>query len=174
MESLHMNVEFKNFLGKDITIPDDRMYDRAEGLWVVKDQDGSFTLGLTEPALLMCGTVRQIDALVEDGTLVTAGETVLLALTAKLKYIATPVSGVISFPDDIEEIVAAAVKDPYGTRLFSVKPDDATEPSLLNAQEFALALKDYDGSKNPGGHKGGVSPTCKAVYMGLAAQKIID
>lgn len=167
-----MGVTFENFLGRNLVIPDDRSYEPAEGLWIKQEYDGRLAVGLTEPAVLMAGTMREAEFLVEDGSRVDAGETVILVLTAKLKYIAAPVSGKLVHSQDAGSLAAKIAEAPYSTALFHIVPDGGKTADLLDAASYADALRDSDGARNPGGHKGGVSPTCKAVYMGLGQQSI--
>jgi hypothetical protein len=127
---------------------------------------------MTEPTVLMGGTVREIEILVENDSSVSGGETVVLALTSKLKYIASPVSGKLSCSPDMSSLPAKIIEDPYGTVIFYLTPEKDELDTLVDAAGYVDALKDSDGARNPGGHSGGVSPTCKAVYMGIREQNI--
>lgn len=167
-----MDVKFENFLGRSLIIPDDRSYYPAEGLWLKEEDDGRVAVGLTGPSLLMAGTIREIEFLVEDGSSVRTGETVVLALTAKLKYIAAPLSGTLVCPTDLGHLTPGLHEDPYGTVLFHIVPQGEDTGDFLDAKGYSNALKDSDGARNPGGNTGGVSPTCKAVYMGIGDQSI--
>lgn len=167
-----MDVRFENFLGRELVIPDDRLYDPTEGLWIREEENGKLAVGLTEPAVLMAGAIRQTELLVENGSKVSAGETVCLVLTSKLKYLAAPVSGTLTCPEDQMPSPTEIFENPYHAVLFRIVPDEDHTRQFLAAEAYARALKDSDGARNPGGHKGGVSPTCKAVYMALADQKI--
>jgi len=167
-----MGARVENFLGRELVLPDDRLYDAAEGLWIKQELGGGCSIGISEPALLMAGTLREIEMLAESGSHVKAGETVALALTAKLKYIAAPVSGTLTYPADTDNLAESIMKDPYSAAVFGIAADSADSEGLLDARAYADALKDSDGARNPGGHTGGVSPTCKAVYMGLREQNL--
>ena len=85
---------------------------------------------------------------------------------------AAPISGKLVCPADFASLPAKVVEDPYAATLFYVVPEKDEVAEFLDAAGYAAALRDTDGARNPGGHKGGVSPTCKAVYMALAEQKI--
>lgn len=169
-----MSAQVKDFLGVTLSIPEDRLYDAAEGLWLKRQPDGAIAVGLTEPALLMAGQVREIERLVEQGVAVVAGETVLLGLTSRLKYIACPISGTLTFPETPQETVSRLMEDPYNTVLFFVEPSADEAQCLSDGPQYAEFLKASEGARNPKGMKGGVSPTCKAVYMGLGQQKLSD
>ena len=163
-----MPVTVKDFLGREITLPEDRSYLPEEGVWVKEGSDGSLLVGLTEPALLLMGGVRQVESLVEDTVVVTAGETVCLALTGKLKYIASPANGRITFAHPGPELNQA----PYGTALFSLTGTDTDLSRLADAAGYAEVLSSSEGARNPGGDKGGVSSICKALYWGIGQQEI--
>ncbi|AFM24782.1 GcvH-related protein [Desulfomonile tiedjei] len=167
-----MGVRFENFLGRELVLPDDRSYDPAEGLWIKREDTAKLAVGITEPTVLMGGTVREVELLVEDGSEVSKGETVILVLTSKLKYIAAPASGRLVSPKDLGSLPEKIVKDPYGSTLFYILSEKDEISDLLDASGYASTLKDSDGARNPGGHKGGVSPTCKAVYMAIGEQNI--
>ena len=163
-----MSVTVKNFLGHEITLPEDRAYLPEEGVWVKEGTDGSLLVGLTEPALLLMGGIRQVESLVEDEAAVTAGETVCLALTGKLKYIASPASGRVTFAHPGPNLN----QDPYGVALFSLAGTDTDLSRFTDAAGYAEALGSSEGARNPEGHTGGVSSICKALYWGIGQQDI--
>jgi len=163
----------KDFLGKTLEIPGDRLYLAGEGLWI-KEQEGPerVAVGLTEPSLLMSGPVRQVEELAAPGSRVRVGQEVMLALTAKIKYLVAPLEGEISFPPEMEPLVEGLAGDPYGTALFFLAGADPASGRLCDAAGYARSLRDSDGSRNPTGAVGPGSSTCKAIYMGLGAQKL--
>ncbi len=162
-----------HFLGKSLEIPGDRLYLAGEGLWIM--QQGSrdrLAVGLTEPALLMSGPVRQVEELAEPGSRVKAGQEVMLALTAKIKYLVAPLEGVISFPPEMDPLVEGLGRAPYETPLFFLSGADPASGPLCSAGDYARSLGDSDGSRNPTGAVGPGSSTCKAIYMGLGSQRL--
>lgn len=165
-----MSVTVKEFLGRALTLPEDRAYLPGEGLWVRQTEDGTLQVGITEPALLLMGGVRQVDCLVEDGATVAAGDTVCLALTGKLKYLATPAGGRFAFANPGTTLN----DDPYGVPLFTLAGSDTALSALADAAAYAEALRASEGARNPGGHKGGVSSICKALYWGIGQQELED
>ena len=56
----------EKFLGKRVNIPEDRRYDPKQGLWG-KQIDEIILFGMTEPALVLMGGVKDLDWLVEEG-----------------------------------------------------------------------------------------------------------
>ena len=163
-----MGVVIEEFLGKSITLPEDRSYLAEEGLWVQETADGRLAVGLAEPTLVMFGSVRQSEGVVDEGERVEAGQTVCLALTGKLKYFSAPAAGIVTFAPDVEGLN----QSPYETPIFFISDGSAPEGALTDAAGYARFLADSEGSRNPKGHKGGTSPMCKAVYSSIGEQKI--
>ena len=165
----------EKFLGKRVKIPEDRRYDPKQGLWGKEVVDG-ILFGMTEPALVLMGGVKDLDWLVEEGQTVTIGESVVFAITGKILYIDAPVAGRVVFNNALREEPVVIGTDPYGEGwLFRIRPEGETEQayrSLVPAREYLEKLRGSEGFKNPDGLKGGVSGICKAVYTGIGAQKI--
>ncbi|GAB4272691.1 MAG: hypothetical protein Kow0092_27820 [Deferrisomatales bacterium] len=163
-----MGVTVRNFLGRELTLPDDRSYEPEEGLWVRETGDGRLAVGLAEPTVLMVGGVREVELLVEEGEDVAAGQTVCLLLTSKLRYLGSPVGGVVQRVATGPEVN----DDPYGVPLFFVSPTPGQSAALADAATYARKLAQSEGARNPEGKKGGVSSICKAVYWGIGQQKL--
>ena len=164
----------EKFLGQRVEIPEGLRYHSKQGLWA-KAQGQNLVFGLTQPALILAGGVKDLDWLVEDQVEVTDGQDVVFVITGKILYIATPVAGVVSFNTEAKENLSLAVQDPYEKGwLFRIQPktdtDDAWQ-TLADAQAYIASLKGTEGFKNPEGLKGGVSGICKAVYSGISEQK---
>ncbi len=165
----------EQFLGKTVNIPEDRRYNLKESLWV-KSATGGIAFGFTEPALVLFGGLKDLDWLVEEGQAVDQGEAVLFALTSKILYVNTPVSGKIGFNDKLKQNPPMILEYPYGQGwLFKITVDGDDE-SLINtfsdADRYIKSLAGSEGCKNPLGLKGGVSGICKAVYSGITEQNL--
>ncbi|MBW1776830.1 MAG: hypothetical protein JRI76_10870 [Deltaproteobacteria bacterium] len=165
----------EKFLGVRVEIPEDRRYALKQGLWG-KVMDNAIAFGLTQPALVLSGGVKGVDWLVEEDTPVAANEATVFAITGKILYIDTPVSGRVQFNRMIKENPSRIAEDPYGEGwLFLVRPEkdiDTLYNTLAPWDAYLESLKGSEGFKNPEGKKGGVSGICKAVYTGIGAQKI--
>jgi glycine cleavage system H lipoate-binding protein len=165
----------EKFLGQCVEIPEDRRYYTKQGLWA-KRVDQAVVFGLTQPALVLSGGFKDVDWLVENGQMVNAGEAVVFAITGKILYIDTPISGTVRFNTALRENPGQAATDPYNEGwLYQVQPEgdlDGAYQSLSSAEEYFASLQGSDGLKNPEGIKGGVSGICKAVYTGINQQKI--
>ncbi len=165
----------EKFLGRQVEIPEDRRYALKHGLWG-KIMDNAVAFGLTQPALVLSGGVKDVDWLVEEDTPVAANEAVIFAITGKILYIDTPVPGRVQFNRIIKENPSRIVEDPYGEGwLFLVQPEkdiDTLYHTLASWETYLESLRGSEGFKNPEGKKGGVSGICKAVYTGIGTQKI--
>jgi len=163
------------FLGKTVEIPEDRRYDTKQNLWG-KKVDQTILFGLTQPALVLLGGVKDLDWLLEEGQLVQQGESAAFAITGKILYIDTPVAGTIHYNIIARKNPTVVGNDPYGEGwLFMVQPDsdfDQAYQILVTAAQYVESLRTSEGFKNPEGIKGGVSGICKAVYSGIGQQKI--
>jgi len=165
----------EQFLGKTVNIPEDRQYDIRENLWV-KFENGAIVFGLTEPALVLYGGLNDLDWLVDEGQDVEQGEAVIFALTSKILYLNTPISGRICFNAELKRNPSMILEDVYSQGwLFKIAAHGNHE-SLLNAfvdaDMYIKSLAGSDGCKNPLGLKGGVSGICKAVYTGITEQNL--
>ena len=165
----------EQFLGKSVNIPEDRQYDSKENLWV-KSETGSFVFGLTEPALVLYGGLNDFDWLVDEGKAVEKGEAVLFALTSKILYVNTPISGKIGFNTKLKQNPSIILEYPYSQGWLFQIALNGDEASMLNtfadADTYIKNLAGSDGCKNPLGLKGGVSGICKAVYSGITEQQL--
>jgi glycine cleavage system H lipoate-binding protein len=170
-----MMVIIEKFLGKRLEIPEDRRYFIKQGLWA-KQEQGVVTFGLSEPALILAGGLKDLDWLVTEGQAVGQGETVIFAITGKIMYIDSPIKGEIHFNSAVKHAPELALNDPYHQGwLFKLKSGEETEKDfqrLAEASAYVESLKNSEGCKNPEGLKGGVSGMCKAVYGGIVGQKI--
>jgi glycine cleavage system H protein len=165
----------EKFLGQTVSIPDELRYDVKQGLWI-KKEGAQAVLGLTEPALVLHGGINDLDWLVTEGATVAENEEVAFAITGKILYISTPLSGRIALNPDAKQRPAILKEDPYGRGwLFRLAIEAEAEQALsrlADADGYIEKLKQSDGCKNPEGLKGGVSGICKAVYSGIRTQKI--
>ncbi len=165
----------EKFLGRQVEIPENLRYTMKQGLWANK-KDANIIFGLTQPALVLMGGVKEVEGLVHDGAIVKPGDSVLFAITKKILYIDVPVGGVIQYNKKVQENPAQIGEDSYGHGwLFKIQPKadiDKSYLSLASSKEYTQSLKITDGLKNPSGLKGGVSGMCKAVYSGIGDQRL--
>jgi glycine cleavage system H protein len=165
----------EEFLGKRVTIPEDRYYYPKQGLWA-KPKDTAVIFGLTEPALVLAGGISGIDWLATEGQTMHRGEAVVFAITGKIAYIDTPIGGAIYFNDVVKANPELIQDDPYENGwMFKITPRIPLEDvvrSFIDYLGYIESLKGSEGFKNPKGIKGGVSGICKAVYSDIREQKI--
>ena len=168
-------VIIEKFLGRRLEIPEDCSYHVKQGLWAKQDES-IVTFGLSEPALILAGGLKDLDWLVTEGHGVQQGATVIFAITGKILYIDSPMKGEIHFNNEAKHAPELVLGDPYDQGwLFKLKSGEESEKDfhqLAEASAYAESLKNSEGCKNPEGLKGGVSGICKAVYSGIRDQKI--
>ena len=168
-------ITIEKFLGRRVEIPEDRRYYIKPGLWA-KHGEHDITFGLSEPALILAGGLKDLDWLATEGQPVQQGEAVIFAITGKILYIDSPINGNIHFNNEVKHTPELVLRDPYNEGwLFKLEPGEGMEKDfhgLAEASAYAESLKNSEGCKNPDGLKGGVSGICKAVYTGIGAQKI--
>ncbi len=165
----------EKFLGKRVEIPEDRRYYTKHGLWAKSDGWG-IVFGLSEPALVLMGGLKDLDWLVKEGQPIKEGESVIFAITGKILYIDSPIAGIVYFNPEIKQRTSLALEDSYGKGwLFRIEPEGEVEKVLhqfADAGIYIESLKGTEGFKNPEGLKGGVSGICKAVYTGIRDQEL--
>lgn len=165
----------EKFLGQRVVVPEDRRYDLKQGLWG-RSVDKHIVFGLTQPALVLSGGMKDIDTIVDDDQTVGKGESILFAITGKILYIEAPVAGGVEFNKVICDDPAKIVDDPYDQGwLFLIEPVagiDKAYRTLSSYSAYLEKLRLTEGFKNPEGIKGGVSGICKAVYTGIGEQKM--
>lgn len=164
----------ERFLGRQVTIPEDRSYSAKLGLWAKAEAEDIF-FGLTEPALVLAGGANSLDWLMEDGQTVNIGESVICMITGKILFIETPIGGTITFNGAVKKAPSQITEDPYGKGwIFTITPEGDPQTALKHMVGWAgylESLKQTEGFKNPDGLIGGVSGICKAVYSGIREQK---
>lgn len=165
----------ETFSGRRVEIPETLRYHAKQGLWAEKSGT-AIRFGFTQPAIVLMGGVRDMDLLVDPGMTVNAGTPVIFAITGKILYLDTPVTGAIHYNRDVLENPEPVNTDPYGQGwLFRIDPCDDMDRSysaLTSPDAYLESLRATDGFRNPAGLKGGVSGMCKAVYSGISSQKL--
>jgi len=165
----------EKFLGKRVEIPEDRRYYTKQGLWA-KSESRDIVFGLSEPALVLMGGLKDLDWLVKEGQSIREKESVAFAITGKILYIDSPLSGIVHFNPRIKQSTSLVLEDSYGKGwLFRIEPEGESEKLLLqfaDADTYIESLQSTEGFKNPEGLKGGVSGICKAVYTGIRDQEL--
>src|SRR4030067_2154263 len=85
----------EGFNGYRLEIPEDRYYLPGIELWVHTREENLLVFGLTQAGVILAGGVTSLEFLVEEGQSVSDGEAVAFAVTSKVKYIDSPLAGVI-------------------------------------------------------------------------------
>lgn len=166
----------EGFNGYRIEIPEDRYYLPGPDLWVqAKEGSEELIFGLTRAGLILAGNVVSVEYLVEEGQTVSSGDAVAFTVTNKIKYIETPLSGMIfKLNTDVVTRPDLFQEDPYGKAwIFSLQLPDPVNLStyFLDAVSYQQRLLHSEACGNPKGLKGSSSPTCRTIYSSLRSQK---
>ena len=120
----------ERFLGKRVTIPEDRRYVPKQGLWGKRD-DATIIFGLSQPALVLAGGFNDIQQLVTSGDTVREGDAIAFAITAKIQYFDAPIRGSIHFNSAIKESPSLVMEDSYASGwIFRIEPEEGTEKAM--------------------------------------------
>ena len=163
------------FLGKEITMSDNFLYDIQRDYWLYYDENRNIvTFGLTPSGVWKEGGCRSVEFTVAAGDTVQTGDTLAVAVTGKIKYLECPVGGkVLEINGALEATTQMLENTPYAywwlARLIPEKP--VVEEGTITALEHYLSVLLETDRRNAHGAKGGGSPTCKSVYSAIQKQK---
>ena len=166
----------EGFSGHRIEIPEDRYYLPGPELWTqAKENVNTLVFGLTQAGVILAGGVTSLEFLVEEGQSVSNGEAVAFAVTSKVKYIDTPLAGVIfNLNRGVIDHPALFQEDPYGRAwIFSLRLSGSINlpDHFLDPISYQQRLLHSEACGNPQGLKGGASPTCRTIYSSIHSQK---
>jgi glycine cleavage system H lipoate-binding protein len=166
----------EGFNGHRLEIPEDRYFLPGPEIWIQPKNHGKILLhGLTQAGLILSGGVISLEYLVEEGQVVSSGETVAFAVTNKVKYIETPLPGnILNLNSPLIDNPHLFQKDPYGHAwVFSLQLPDSIDLSVhfLTPLSYRDRLLQSEACGNPKGLKGGTSPTCRTIYSAIRSQK---
>ncbi|MCZ4060290.1 glycine cleavage system protein GcvH [Pantoea sp. LMR881] len=123
-------------------VPSELKY-RESHEWVRKNEDGSYTVGITEHAQELLGDMVFVD-LPDVGATFTAGEECAVAESVKAASdIYAPISGeIIAVNEDLADAPETVNSDPYQDGwLFQIKASDESElDSLLDADGYKASI----------------------------------
>ncbi len=126
------------------SIPAELIYTSSHE-WIRKEQDGSYTVGITEHAQELLGDMVYVE-LPEVGEGVNAGDDVAVAESVKAASdVYSPLSGeIVAINESLEDSPELVNSDAYGDGwLFRIKPTDASElDDLLDADAYQEVVDD--------------------------------
>ncbi len=161
--------ELHGFLGKDMDLPEDRLYDGGRHFWA-KSEGALAVVGVSEPGVALTVGIIDLELFPEVGEELTVNQEIAFATTKKnMKYFLSPLAG------RVVEVNAAATPEsvnaaPYETWLVKMQPTADWESSLLGAQAYATKLQGSEHATPEAAQAakaGKTSPTCKSVYSGI-------
>lgn len=161
--------ELHSFLGKDMDLPEDRLYDGGRHFWV-KSEESLAVVGVSEPGVALTVGLIDLELFPEAGEELTVNQEIAFATTKKnMKYFLSPLAG------RVVEVNAAATPEsvnaaPYETWLLKIQSTANWESQLLGAQTYATKLQGSEHATPEAAQAataGKSSPTCKSVYSGI-------
>jgi Glycine cleavage system H protein (lipoate-binding) len=138
--------EVRNFLGRDIDIPEDRLYSPSAHFWFRRVDDAEFEVGVTEPGIALTGGLVELDVLADPGAAIVPSEEVAFATTRKaIKYFMSPVGGTVTAANsaataDSGAVAAAVNEAPYDLWLFRMTLVAGADASLVGGAAYAAKL----------------------------------
>ncbi len=167
-------IYLEGFYGQTVEIPEDRLYDPDEELWV-QQRDGVLRVGVSKVGVLLAGGVESVEFFVDPGDEIQRGAELAFFETFKtMRYVLMPVSGtVLAVNDAVVDDPELFDDDPYGEawliELVPAPGEDITA-FLRSPRPYVEALEHSEhcaeGSEALREAKKG-SPTCRALYGGL-------
>ena len=123
-----------------MNIPADLSYTSSHE-WVRQETDGTRTIGITDHAQAALGDLVYIE-LPQVGRKVSSGEACAVVESVKAASdVYAPFSGeVVAVNDDLTARPEAVNEDAYGAWLFRIRPDEGSQPSLLDAKAYETAI----------------------------------
>lgn len=166
----------EGFNGFRVEIPEDRYYLSGTDLWIQpQNESKALVFGLTHAGIILTGGVVSLEYLIEEGQVVSSGDTVAFAVTSKIKFIETPLAGIIlNVNRTLIDNPSFFQEDPYGKAwIFSLQLPGPVNLSTYfsDAASYQQRLLHSEACGNPKGLKGGVSPTCRTIYSSFRTQK---
>ena len=161
--------ELHGFLGKDMDLPEDRLYDGGRHYWV-KSEGALAVVGVSGPGLALTVALIDLEVFPEVGEELVVDQEIAFATTKKnMKYFLSPLAGrvVEANPNATAESVNS---QPYETWLLKIRPTAGWEGGLLDAQAYATKLQGGEHATPEAAEAakaGKSSPTCKSVYSGI-------
>jgi glycine cleavage system H lipoate-binding protein len=161
--------ELHGFLGKDMDLPEDRLYDGGRHYWVRGENDIA-VVGISEPGLALTVALIDFEVFPEAGDQLVVDQEIAFATTKKnMKYFLSPLAGRVAEanPAATSEAVNA---DPYEAWLIKIEAAAGWENSLLDAESYAAKLQAGEHATPEAAQAaraGKSSPTCKSIYSGI-------
>ena len=125
-------------------VPNGLKYSK-EHEWLRKEEDGAYTVGITEHAQQLLGDMVFVD-LPEVGVAVSAGDDCAVAESVKAASdIYAPVSGeILAVNEELNDSPELVNSEPYGSGwIFKIKASDESEiDALLDASAYEALLED--------------------------------
>lgn len=166
--------ELRGFLGQDLELPEDRLYDGARHYWLKQERaaDGKqvVIVGYSAPGVALTGSLIDLEVFPEPGDELVVDQEIAFATTTKnMKYFLSPLAARVQAGNS-EASAQAVNQSPYQVWLVKLVPSPGWDANLLDAPSYAakLAKSEHATPEAAAAAKAGKSsPTCKSVYSGI-------
>ena len=161
--------ELHGFLGKDMELPEDRLYDGARHYWV-KSEGALAVVGVPEPGIALTVGLIDLEVFPEAGEELVVDQEIAFATTKKnMKYFLSPLAG-RALEANPDATAAAVNEHPHETWLVKIQATEGWKDQLLDAETYARRLGGTEHATPAAAEAaktGKSSPTCKSVYSGI-------
>jgi glycine cleavage system H lipoate-binding protein len=161
--------ELHGFLGRDMDLPEDRLYDGARHYWM-KSEGALAVVGVSGPGLALTIALIDLEVFPEAGDELVMDQEIAFATTKKnMKYFLSPLAGRVAEANPAATAVSVNAH-PYETWLVKIQPAAEWESLLLDAESYAAKLQAGEHATPEAAQAakaGKSSPTCKSIYSGI-------
>ncbi|MEW5921298.1 MAG: hypothetical protein AB1796_10230 [Bacillota bacterium] len=164
-----------SFMGTNLELDDALLYYAPLDYWIRMDREKEeVVFGLTPAAPIKEGGYRAVEFTVQEGEEVKAGDTVAVAVTAKIKYLEAVTGGiVVALNRKLEQNIAGCFTSLDHNWLARIRTDRGGKmlSALIDFSRYLEILRMHEGHCAPPGVKAAGSPTCRSVYESIRKQK---
>jgi len=164
-----------SFMGATLELDDELLYYTPLDYWIRVDREkDEVVFGLTPAAPLKDGGYRALEFVVGEEDEVEAGDTLAVAVTARVRYLEVPVAGIVVKLNRAFEQEMATCLMQEGARWLACIYTGGVLRKLspwIDFPSYVEVLRVYEGHCVPPGLKAAGSPTCRSVYESIRKQK---
>ena len=168
-------IKYIFFMGVNLELDDELLYYAPLDYWIrVDSEKEEVVFGLTPAAPLREGGYRALEFVVEEKDEVEAGDTLAVAVTAKVRYLEVPVTGsIVKLNRAFEQEMAACLMQADSGWLACIRTGGVLKKlsPWIDFSGYVEMLRVYEGHCVPPGVKAAGSPTCRSVYESIRKQK---
>lgn len=160
------------FKGNTVELDEKNLFFPPFDYWVeINEKEGLVSFGLTPTGCIKEGGYRSLEFVVEEGDTVAFGDTIAVAVTAKIKYLESIASGrVAAINRELEnnpELLEKVKDTSLWLASISTSALEELDQLLVDLPHYQKILDEIEAAGLPPGVKGPGSPTCRSVYEAI-------